>query len=269
MTNRRRPQEPPPIQIRQFATVEEIDQAIAKVRRRLEEVRGLDPARVRHDDPQIARVESNIQYMIREVFGENSPEYLEHGRHEIMTGPSLSIGDDEPSDHELQPYFAAGVTRTVGILENLIRRLEEKKADLGQDPAARARSAFEGMDLHPRIRDACADLYRDEHYAQAVFEASKALLNLVKEQSRRHDLDGASLMRTIFSVNAPVLAFNERTDQSEKDEQEGLMHLYEGAVLALRNPRGHAVRTDTPEDALEYLVLLSMLAKRADRAKRP
>jgi hypothetical protein len=48
-----------------------------------------------------------------------------------------------------------------------------------------------------------------------------------------------------------------------------MMHLYEGVVLALKNPRSHAVRTDTPEDAQEYLVLLSMLVKRADRAKRP
>jgi uncharacterized protein (TIGR02391 family) len=157
----------------------------------------------------------------------------------------------------------------VTMLAGLIAHLEERKAELRQDPTARARSTSEVFDVHPRIRDACADLCRDGHFPQAVFEASKAPVNLVKEKASRPDLDGAPLMRAVFSVNAPVLAFNDRANQSERDEQEGMMHLYEGAVLALKNPRSHAVRTDTPEDAQEYLVLLSMLVKRADRAKRP
>jgi hypothetical protein len=41
-------------------------------------------------------------------------------------------------------------------------------------------------------------------------------MNFVKEKSRRHDLDGANLMRTVFSVNAPILAFNDL----DPDEQE-------------------------------------------------
>ena len=93
-------------------------------------------------------------------------------------------------------------------------------------------------------------------------------MNFVKEKSRRHDLDGAPLMRTVFSRNNPILAFNDLSDQTDQDEQEGMMHLFEGAVLALRNPRAHTLLDDSPEIALEYIALLSMLAKRVEQAKR-
>jgi hypothetical protein len=70
-------------------------------------------------------------------------------------------------------------------------------------------------------RDACADLCRDGHFPQAVFEASKAPVNLVKEKASRPDLDGAPLMRAVFSVNAPVLAFNDRANQAKRTSRKG------------------------------------------------
>jgi len=156
----------------------------------------------------------------------------------------------------------------VTSLNGLLARLEEKRVDIGADPAVRARTTFEGMDLHPRIAAVCGDLYRDGHYSQAVFDASKALVNFVKERSGKYDLDGTKLMTTVFSKNNPVLAFNELKDQSDSDEQEGMMYLFMGAVLGVRNPRGHSFLTDSPEGALEYIGLLSLLANRVEKAKR-
>ncbi len=46
-------------------------------------------------------------------------------------------------------------------------------------------------------------------------------------------------MRSVFSRNAPILIFNNLSDQTDQDEQEGMMHLFEGAVLGIRNPGGH------------------------------
>ena len=154
------------------------------------------------------------------------------------------------------------------MLEGLIERLREKRSALTRDSRARSRSAFEYMDLHSRIALAAADLYRDAHYRQAVLDASIALVYYVKEKSGRHDLDGAPLMRTVFSVKNAILAFNDLNDQTGKDEQEGMMHLFEGAALALRNPRAHALFDDSPELALDYIGLLSLLAKRLDTAIR-
>jgi uncharacterized protein (TIGR02391 family) len=273
----RRPTPPPP-EIKQF-TPEEIDLGIRKLRRRIEEVKGLDPQRERlqeglaklvggvavaYNDQQVRNAEQAISTTILDVFGANSPEYRQHQHHRIWHG---GMGFNMP-ESEIQRRFAEGIPQTLKMLEGLIARLEEKRADLGYDATTRVRTAFEGLDLHSRIAAVCADLYRDGHYRNAVLDASLALVNFVKEKARCHDLDGANLMRTVFSVNAPILAFNDLSDQADRDEQEGLMHLFEGAVLALRNPRAHALSDDSPELAVEYIALLSLLAKRVEQAKR-
>jgi uncharacterized protein (TIGR02391 family) len=125
------------------------------------------------------------------------------------------------------------------------------------------------LELHPRIAAVSVELFRDGHYRNAVLDAAVALTNMVKEKSRVHDKDGVNLMRHVFSPNQPQLAFNGLADQSERDEQDGLMQLFAGAVLALRNPRAHGVVPDSPEYATECLAFLSFLAKHLERAKRP
>lgn len=263
MTSRRRAPEPPPIEIKQF-TPEEIERGIAKLNRRIDEVNALDPREVPYNDQRRYTVEENIHTTILEVFGPNSPESQAHKYHRIWHGPMYA----GMRGAESQQRFADGIPQTITMLKGLIDRLEEKRAEMGQDTSARVQSAFEGLDLHPRIAAVCSELYRNGHYRNAVLDASLALVNLVKEKSRRHDVDGATLMRTVFSVNAPILAVNDLTDQTDRDEQEGIMHLFEGAVLALRNPRAHSLLDDSPEQALEYIALLSLLAKRVDQAQR-
>jgi uncharacterized protein (TIGR02391 family) len=171
-------------------------------------------------------------------------------------------------DYVCQRKFAAGIPQTVKMLEGRTTWLEEKRKDLEIIPGKKKYLAFEDMDLHPRIAAVASDLFRNGHYPNAVFDAAKALVNYVKEKSGRHDLDGAPLMRAVFSKNDPILAFNDLKDQSDLDEQEGMMHLYEGAVLAIRNPRSHTFLDDSPERALEYIGLLSLLANRLHEAKR-
>ena len=129
------------------------------------------------------------------------------------------------------------------MLEGLIRRLEEKREDLGGDPTAQVRASFEGLDLHARITSASADLYRGKHYRNAVLDASLALQDYVKERSRCRNRDGADLMRYVFSANNPVVAFNDLADDTDRSEQEGMMHLFEGVMLALRNPARTPCRT--------------------------
>ena len=148
--------------------------------------------------------------------------------------------------------------------------LQAAKADIlgGSQPSKNQTLNIASLPLHPRIAAVCLGLYSDGHYSNAVYDASKALNNLVKERSGRHDIDGASLMRVVFTKNGPILAFNEMNDQSDLDEQEGMMHLYEGVALGIRNPRGHDFPEDTPERALEYISLISLLANRLEETHK-
>ena len=258
---RKKPQEPPPLEIRELSPPQ-IDRAIEKLRKRIEEVKALDPERIA--DPansEASPVESNIRTTIFEVFGEYSPEFREHEHLWLFAGPS-SVN---MSREAIVAGKRAGMEAAIGILEGLIARLEERREDLGLDPA---RTAFEGLDLHPRIAEAAADLYRSGHYPEAVFAAAKAIIYYVKERSGRDDLDGANLMRTVFSKKDPILAVNDLSDQTDQDEQEGTMQLFVGAVLALKNLGSHAFPENSPEQALEHVAFLSMLANRVAAAKR-
>jgi hypothetical protein len=71
---RRRTPDPPQIQVRKF-TLTDIDKAIAKLRNQIDQVRKLGSLHVSFDDSRVQSVEFNITETIREVFGDNSPEF--------------------------------------------------------------------------------------------------------------------------------------------------------------------------------------------------
>lgn len=126
--------------------------------------------------------------------------------------------------------------------------------------------AFDVID--PAIVSASRGLFEDRHYSQAVFEGSKALVQLVKELSGVADRDGADLMRFVFARKDPILAFSGLKSQTDADVQEGMMHLHEGVVLALKNRGSHSIAEIAREQAISEIRLLSYLASRAKRAKK-
>jgi uncharacterized protein (TIGR02391 family) len=171
-------------------------------------------------------------------------------------------------DYAIMQGKIHGRTQTIGIINGLIARLRESREDFEAGDHAAPSTYFEKLNLHPRIADVTRDLFLDGHHFEAVFAGAKALVNFVKERSGRHDLDGAPLMRAIFSKNNPILAFNSFADQTDLDQQEGFMHLFEGAVLGIRNPGGHAFPEGTEQRTIEYISLLSLLAYLLQEAKR-
>ena len=64
------------------------------------------------------------------------------------------------------------------------------------------------------------------------------------------------------------MAFNDLSDQTDLDEQEGMMQLFEGAVLGIRNPGGHSFPEGPEQRAVECISLLSLLVYRVQEAKR-
>ncbi len=248
----------------QQLTADQIKKGIKKLRRRIADVKALDPQNIRPDDQAVTNIERQIVSTIQGIYGTQSRQYQDNQHHQIWHGPMHMM----MTQSEIQRRFTNGIPQTVKLLEGLINDLKENLEDADSDPTIRARITFEGLELHPRISAVSADLFRNGHYRNAVLDACLALVNYVKEKSRRHDLDGAPLMRTVFSKNKPVLAFNEAKDQSDQDEQEGIMHLFEGAVLAFRNPRAHTLDPDTPENALQCIGFLSMLANLLDKARQ-
>jgi hypothetical protein len=55
-----RRQTPDIIEEKMFTSLAEVEQGIAKLKRRLEEIRALDPRTVRHDDARVRSAEENF-----------------------------------------------------------------------------------------------------------------------------------------------------------------------------------------------------------------
>ncbi|MEL4181513.1 TIGR02391 family protein [Roseateles sp. PN1] len=242
---------------------EEISEAINLLQCRIDSLQAKSVERdIREDSVNIRVLESAFTNTIREVFGPNSHEFHEYGRLDMFRGP-LRVGITKP---EIVEARLKGREYMVAICAELIGRLQQKIQMLRRRAAST--SLQHGESLHPRIAATTQELLENGHAWEAVFAASKALVIYVKELSGRTDIDGVPLMRTVFSKNNPVLKFNALADQTDLDEQEGMMHLYEGAVMALRNPGGHAFPNGPDKRALQYIQLLSLLASRAEEAAK-
>jgi uncharacterized protein (TIGR02391 family) len=127
---------------------------------------------------------------------------------------------------------------------------------------------FDQRQFYPDLVTACRKLFIDGHYAQAVFEACKLIVAAVKTKSGASG-DGSSLMTQVFSLANPMLRFNDLKNQSDKDEQQGFMHIFQGVMLGIRNPGAHEfVTLKDRTRALEYLSLLSLLLRRLDETKK-
>jgi len=89
---------------------------------------------------------------------------------------------------------------------------------------------FDLLKFHPRIKKASEKLFKDSHYAQAILEAFKTVNNFVKEKSGKQEWDGKDLMAKVFRKENPIIRFNKLETMSDKDEQEGFMFLFMGAM---------------------------------------
>jgi uncharacterized protein (TIGR02391 family) len=115
--------------------------------------------------------------------------------------------------------------------------------------------------MHPKVVEASQTLFESEHYAQAIFEAYKAVENFVKEKSGS-TLYGKNLMAVAFNEENPIINVPE-DGHFDKDVQEGFKLLFMGATQGIRNPKAHQqIIQNDPYITLEYLGFASLLLKR-------
>jgi uncharacterized protein (TIGR02391 family) len=74
-------------------------------------------------------------------------------------------------------------------------------------------------------------------------------------------------MMQAFGGTPPSVVLNANTTTSEQDEQKGFQFVFAGAMLAVRNPRGHEYSiNDSPDQCFDHLSLASLLLRRLEQA---
>jgi uncharacterized protein (TIGR02391 family) len=256
---------PPPPQLSAAnLSAEQMRAAIPKLERRIRELEEFDPnSLTQRGDPRLEALENKLKDTVTDVFGQGTIEYSRFRPRSLDTA-GYNLMYETPLRDVIQGVHE-GTQRELVNLRTIIELLNEKLEDGGELPASRARRTFDDLDLHPEIERACSKLFADGHYAESVETACKMLDMLVKMRTMRMDPSGTELMQLVFSPKVPILKFNEQQNDSEKSEQQGMMYLYAGAMLAIRNPRAHGLVQDHPENAISYISFISMLAKALDR----
>lgn len=128
---------------------------------------------------------------------------------------------------------------------------------------------FDAMVTDNSIRSASRQLFVQGHYATAVEKAFVCLDNAVSTLSGAIDKFGAELMFMAFDPKSPLLALNSLCSTSDKSEQKGYGHIFAGVMTGIRNRRAHESDfEDSPEEALELLVLANHLMRKLAGARR-
>lgn len=262
MARQSKPEMPKPADL----TLAQMNAAIPKLERRIEELRGLNPEEIQERyDPIFQAVEDKIEHNLVETFGNNTTEYYRY-RVELDTA-GWSMGYEKPI-HEVRDGYRKGIEQAIGKLETVIAIFKENLGDMGETPSGRASRGFEELNIHPDIKRNVSELFQNGHYSNAIEDACKVLDGLVKVRSGKFDMSGTELMQSVFSAKNPVLKFNDLSSESAKSEQKGMMFLYSGTMLAMRNPRAHGIVEDEPENALELISFISFLCKALDKTTK-
>lgn len=149
--------------------------------------------------------------------------------------------------------------RDVPSLTRKAKSHAKKTADVG------AKLGLKSL-LHPKITLRAYPQFENEHYRDAVFNSIVAVFDLIRQRTGL-DLDGASLAGKAFSTSDPYLVFSELTSESGLNEQKGFIQIVQGIYLGVRNPKAHTLEVQpTKEEAAQYLVFASLLARKVEQA---
>lgn len=120
--------------------------------------------------------------------------------------------------------------------------------------------------LHPVVAEIAGALFNDRYYAQAAFEAFKALEVRLRKLSGL-DLSGRDLATQALSGDPPRVVVSRHDGRTGADEQDGLRFIFMGVMQGLRNPGGHELDALDRQEALEELAVASLLMRWLDTSR--
>lgn len=97
--------------------------------------------------------------------------------------------------------------------------------------------------------------------------AVTAVYNMIRWRTKL-ELDGNALATQAFGLEKGKLILSELGTESGDNDQRGFMQIYQGIYTGIRSPKAHTLHHDLdPHKAAQYLVMMSLLARRVDESK--
>ncbi|MCC2313475.1 TIGR02391 family protein [Cellulomonas xiejunii] len=168
----------------------------------------------------------------------------------------------------LPPSYSSGggevrVRRALGALRD--------QADLDAHMAASG-PEMPADELHPFVWAPAATIWDTGEFRAAVGQAALALETRIKARAKSR-LTGKKLMQDVFSSEAPkpgttrLQLPGDRDDETWRSRQQGLHQLAQGAYSGIRNVAAHDEQPLSEQVALEYLAVLSVVARWSEEAE--
>ena len=197
----------------------------------------------------------DIKTVLKEAFGTESNEYNKFYR------ACKTFKYDPPrNDYKrLLTKLEATINSIITMYELAEAYSEDSTQAKQRNSAASAIELFDALQLHKKVVEASRELFKDGHYRDAIYRAFVEVNNFVKRRAKSQ-LDGRKLMSTVFSPDNPIIKLNPLETQTDKDEQEGFMYLFMGAMQGIRNPKAHEnIIQNNPYIALKLIGFASLL----------
>jgi uncharacterized protein (TIGR02391 family) len=164
--------------------------------------------------------------------------------------------------------------KTIIVTEDPVEKLLDKygsiEGSVGFVPTSFTETFWRLM--HPAISRVAKQRFSHGQYADSVEAAMKTVNLRVKHHHKTLtgvELDGADLMHTSFSPNNPIILLDNPATRTGRDVQQGYMEVFAGAMTGVRNPKAHGFIRISPERAIHFLFLASLLMFKLDDARVP
>ncbi|WKB50901.1 TIGR02391 family protein [Eleftheria terrae] len=121
--------------------------------------------------------------------------------------------------------------------------------------------------LHPAIVESSLPQYKADFLRESVLNGVMAVMEMLRARTGLK-LDGKDLVGQAFGLKNGILILSDLDSESGQNDQKGFLMIYEGVYTGVRNVKAHSLTHDlNAVKAAQYLVMLSLLARRIDEAK--
>ena len=150
----------------------------------------------------------------------------------------------------------------IGNVGVLIEELIKYPASILDPNAMPSADAFEFhfKVLHPEVIRVSKTKFIDGHYSdsvEAAFKEFNACIKAIHKEKTNNELDGKDLMLQSFGEKGSIIVGD--TSMTGRSIQEGYRFISAGAMAGIRNPHAHGNVDLSPERAMHFLYVASLL----------